>query len=432
MNKVDLRLLNSIHIFCRDEQWFCFHKESNRLFEITNSEASILQYLIEHPDDESLESKKVLEELTCFLGTSMPVKHGLDTINTFYLRLNRRCNLCCQYCRAIVPPESANGNQVIDPILASSATATMWELGAKGVGIHGGEPFVDWENTLAVLKAIRHTVPEIEIGITCNGTLVNQDIVFWLEKLDVIVSVELDGSSAYHNIFKKYSDGRSSFEDALAGAQLLEEHGLLAAIESTVSGLEGYDYEGYHYLKQLFPNTPIIVSRIKDHMPSQWVCHGDKLKSFLTQQIENVDYTETVMNDAVAGLINSSLHPTRSRYRCVCFLDKVSIDIDGAVYICPKEESYRTYIGRVDEKDFKTNFNKNRILAAQKFSAPPVKEEWYSYLIEHCIDITKTNEIGQETLQDDEIIGDFFEDLLFLSSKRDTSFFVDRWIDSGF
>ena len=423
-------LLSTIHLFCKEGQWFCFHKESNRLFKLTNREASIIQDLIRHPGEVAPESKDVLDYISSELGHYRPTIRDLEPLNTFYLRLNRRCNLHCSYCHAI--SGETQDSTVINPKLAALATTTMWDLGAKGVGVHGGEPFVDWKKTLEVLKAIRKAAPEIDIGLTCNGTLINPDIATWLQRIGVIVSVELDGSKKVHDRFKSYDNGNSSYYDALAGAKMLKEYGLLAAIESTVSGLEGYDVDGYQYLHSLFPDTPIIISRIKDRSPVHWVSHGEDLMAFLTQQKEYVESIETVMNDAVAGLINISSDPIMSKYRCVCLLDKVSINIDGAVYICPKEESERTFIGMITDDDFKSSFWEKRESAAKRFSSNPLESYWFSDLIEYCIDSTFINNDGYEEIQDKDIFGRFFEDLLFLSVKTDPSVLVERWTNTGF
>lgn len=426
-------LQNRVHIFCREGAWLCFHRDSNRILELTEEEAVLLQPLIDHPEDKRTPKQDlILAELTELLGKSTPEPRMLEPLNTFYLKLNRRCNLRCNYCRAIPKPEELSDRRLLSPKLASRAAATMWELGARGVGLHGGEPLIDWDNTAAVLCAIRDASPDLAIGLTCNGTLVTEEIAGLLEALGVQVSVELDGSRKVHDQFKHYANGASSYEDALAGTTLLSNHGVLAAIESTVSGLDGYDNEGYRDLSNLFPEIPIVVARIKSREPSRWVCHKNELRAFLRQQLETVGQHEMVMNDAVAGLVNLCFPPSRSAHRCVCLLDKVSIDLDGSVYLCPKEESVRTLIGNIADECFVEEFRERRIQAAQRFAAKPLAPVWYSGLTEYCIDATYENDAGQDKLQDEDILSQFYEDLIYLSSQRDMSALGERWADSGF
>lgn len=433
MHSVALNLRNRVHIFCREGVWLCFDRNSNRILKLTEEEAVVLQHLIDHPEDEVAPKQNlILAELAELLGESILERRELEPLNTFYLRLNRRCNLQCDYCRAIPKSEEPLDKRVLSPELASRAATVMWELGAKGVGLHGGEPLMDWDNTVAVLRAIRDASPNLIMGLTCNGTLVTEQIARLLEKLDVRVSVELDGSQKVHDRFKCYANGLSSYEDALAGAKLLRDHGVLAAVESTISGLDGYDNEGYRRLANLFPGVPIVVARIKSRESSQWVCHKGKLKSFLRQQSKTVGQHEAVMNDAVAGLVNLCSPPSLSAYRCVCLLDKVSIDLDVAVYLCPKEETALTLIGNITDEGFVKQFYERRLQAAQRFAAKPLAPVWYSGLTEYCIDATYEDNAGRDKLQDEDILGQFYEDLIYLSSQTDISFLWERWVNSGF
>lgn len=433
MNKDMLNLLNRIHIFCRNDMWICFDRGTNRILKLTEDEAVTLQHLMTYPNGEITPKQNLIfSELTELLGNSCTECRGLEPLNTFYLKINSRCNLQCAYCRAISKSKDSTDKQILTPELAAKAAAVMWNLGAKGVGLHGGDPLMDWDSTAAVLCAIRDAAPNLTMGLTCNGTLVTEEIARLLEKLDVRVSVELDGSQKIHDQFKRYGNGLSSYENAVSGAKLLRDHGVLAAIESTVSGVDGYDNGGYRRLVALFPEIPIVVARIKSRESSEWVCHERKLLSFLRQQSETVRQPEPIMNDAVAGLVNLYSQPSVSAYRCVCLLDKVSVDSDGSVYLCPKEETARTFIGNITEDDFEKEFDEKRLRAAQRFAAKPLAPVWYSALTEYCIDATCEDDAGQDRLQDEDILGLFFEDLIYLISQTDMSFLWEQWADSGF
>lgn len=433
MNSSYMDLLLRVHVFCREGIWLCFHKDSNRVIELTEEESLALIHISQHPEDESNPFyANTIENLYALLGDARAPIKGLEQINSFYLRLNRRCNLHCSYCRAISAQEVVENNQVLTPQLASRAASVMWGLGAKGVGLHGGEPFVDLDNTFSVISAIRETVPEMEIGLTCNGTLITERIASFLKKNGVKVSVELDGSEETHNLFKRYPNGRSAFNDALLGAKLLHEYGVLAAIESTVSGIEGYDNDGYQWLSELFHSIPVVVSRIKSRIPMDVVCHGQYLDRFLLQQLESIWHSESVFNEAKAGIVNVSAAPCTSAYRCVCFLDKVSVDLDGSVYLCPKEESERTVIGNINDTNFSLKFNEKRLSAANRFSSKAVSQVWYSNLIEFCVDSTFDDGRGIDRLYDENELERFFEDIIYFYSRNDVSNICDEWVDSGF
>lgn len=426
-------LCNRIHIFQRNGEWLCFVCKSNRLFQLTEEEASLLKHLIEDSTEFTLsECVSHYQILSDILDEEIRESNRLEPINTFYLRVNHKCNMHCGYCRAIPSIDMPVDNRVLSPETALATATAMQELGAKGVGIHGGNPLVTWPQTYKVLQTMRRVAPELSIGLTCNGTLLTDEIVDALGSLNVQVSVELDGSQAIHNQFKRYPDGTSSFHEALNGAKKLRERGILAAIESTVSGLDGYDKKGYQDLEAIFPSIPIVVARIKNQETSEYECHGKQLKKFLQQELDAIDEHHDVMNEAVAGLVNICSYPNLTVYRCNCFRDKVSVDLDGSVYICPKVQNTNSLIGNVMSKRFVEEFEENRYRAALRFSAKPIAPIWYSNMVEYCVDSVYEDTTGKLSLRDEDIMSEFYEDLLYLRSKREVSALWEQWIHSGF
>ena len=137
-------------------------------------------------------------------------------------------------------------------------------------------------------------------------------------------------------------------------------------------------------------------------------------------------------NDVIAGIVNLLSDPTFPLYRCICFVDKVSINIDGAVYLCPKKEDAYTFISNICDDNFISSFYEKRVLTAKRFSEKERTSVWYSNLIEYCVDSTFQNVIGQDELYDEEELGQFFEDLIYLYTQIDTSELWERWINSGF
>lgn len=433
MNSSVHDLKKRIHVFSRNERWICFDKCSNRVFELDQDEALILKEVLSNPKIQlNKKQENFIQDLIEILGEPELEYRSLEQINTYYLRVNNNCNLNCAYCHNSSISGEASDKKVLTPEIASIAAKKMWELGAKGVGIHGGDPLYDWGNTEKVLRAIRDVSPEMEIGLTCNGTLVTENIAKILKELCVRVSVEIDGGEANHNSFKKYSDGKSSYEDALKGARILSKCGILAAIESTVSGFREYDAQGYHFLQEVFPEIPIVVARIKSRKPLPWVCHGDDLKKYLKNQQELTCLEDGIFNDVIAGVVNLSSKPTSSVYRCVCFSDKVSIDMNGLVFLCPKKEDDTTFIGNVTDDNFINEFYDNRLKAAERFSSKQLASTWFSNLTEYCVDSTFQNIDGEEEIQDEDILSTFFEDLIYYCLQKDVSDIWNRWVESGF
>lgn len=426
-------LSERIHVFSRGETWICFDKYTNRVFELDYDEFVCLQTVLSSNTELTLsqDEKIFLQNFYNALGNPILEYRELEDINTFYLRVNNDCNLKCKYCRAI-STDGVTDKKLLSPDVAAIAAKKMWNLGAKGVGLHGGDPIIDWNNTSKVIRAIRKATPKMEIGLTCNGTLINDNIAQELKDFGVRVSVELDGGKHTHDDFKRFPNGESSYYNALHGAEILKNYGILAAIESTVSGLKGYDDKGYKSLQEKFKDIPIVVSRIKSQKISPWTCHGDDLKQFFREQLNTTNFSDNIFNDVIAGIVNLLSDPIFPLYRCICFVDKVSINIDGSVFLCPKKEDEYTFISNIREDSFIASFAEKRVLTAKRFSEKEIVSVWYSNLIEYCVDSTFQNVIGQDELHDEEELGQFFEDLIYLYTQIDISELSKRWFNSGF
>lgn len=433
MNNYFRKILSEIHVFSRDERWICYHKGTNKIIELEEDEAKKLLELQNGGKCPNLKDcQQVLSDLSSIIGETFDELIPMQPINTFYLKFNNCCNLSCGYCR--INKTRDTKECLLSEETAVRAVSVMKALGAKGVGIHGGEPMMEAEHLKCIISAIRAYDADFAIGLTCNGTLVDEKLAKFLSEKQVLVSVELDGSKDTHDQYKRYNNGKSSFDDAVRGASILKKHNVLTAIESTISGKNGYDVTEYRKLSQTFPNTPVVVARIKSADPGlqEDVSHGETLFSFLDSQLKSLDEKDNIFNDAVAGIINLQHSPCISKYRCNCLLDKVSVNLDGTVYICPKIEDSCTVIGNINDKDFIANFSKNRENAANYFVANELSSKWYSNLLEFCVDIIYRDFNGTYHLQDKEWIERYFEDLIYKSATMDSYNLVNKWQHFGF
>ncbi len=432
ISEIELELLKNIHIFTREGQWICYHKTSNKIIMLEDKEAKLLLDL-QNGAELADNSTIVLKDLMEIVAQYESLHLTLGEIDTFYLKFNNQCNLSCAYCKQ-AKDFFETETQTLTKEVAIQAVKVMRKFGAKGVGIHGGEPLLAQNDLRGIISAIRKESPDMQIGLTCNGSLITPSIAEFFKEHGVFVSVELDGQKSTHDCFKRYKDGSSSYEDALRGTKILYNVGVLAAIEATISGKDGYDAKGYQSLSKEFPNTPIVVARIKgrDLLQTEYVCHGSDLQEFLHQELVSFFDCDNVFTDATAGIVNFFSTPCTSDYMCNCLLDKVSIDIHGNVYICPKIEVQETKIGNIFDPDFETCFETSRKKAAAYFSKEKAVFSWYSNLLEHCIEMMQFNTCGKLELQDEKTLETYFEDVIYFCVKNNVSDIVEYWQRFGF
>ncbi len=125
------------------------------------------------------------------------------------------CNLSCPYCY-----ENKNGlsmkvttaNQVKDWVVNNLDGKRM-----LSVNWFGGEPLLNMKSIEMLSEAfIAHCSAshiDYQAGITTNGCLLTPEVVETLERCQVFnVQVTFDGSEAYHNKMKRFSNGEGSYK----------------------------------------------------------------------------------------------------------------------------------------------------------------------------------------------------------------------------
>lgn len=217
---------------------------------------------------------------------------------------------------------------------------------------------------------------------------------------------------------------------------MLGVHRGSSAIECTVTSKHKNDIENYipEYLYQL--NVPIVISRAKSIKASKkCFCHtGDNLRRYLESCIgfSLTPIHENCFTDAKAHVINILSEPKlKTKYMCTCLLDKVSVDVAGNIFTCPKYMGMETKIGNVNDELSMATFEQNRERAATVFLQDRVKKRWFYSIMDLCIDMLHIEKDGLLDIDDADIIEEYFEELIYDSLYVDESLY-ERWIDSGF
>lgn len=432
-------VFSNLHIFCREKRWIAYFKPKNKIIELECEEAQALmciqKQLFNGDVIDFAKHKQLVEELLTLLDcTAQDYEFiSLQNVNSFYLKFNNSCNLCCEYCN-ITNNIQQEGTRILAETTALKSIEVMSKLGAKGVGIHGGEPLLHFEQLKKVITGIRKEYPSFYIGLTCNGTLVTDEIATFLQKHNILVSVEIDGGEAEHNKIKKYWNGEESFAHAVHGAEILYKKGILVALEATITAKQKIDHNGIAWLQHKFAGVPITVSRAKGNVADIRACvhHSQALLDFFNEGLSLGLQQKQVFTDAMAHLINLNSSPAISKYICNCILDKVSVDVDGNVYVCPKVMDSNTLIGNIFDKEFCIEFNERREKAASYFDAKKMDLPWYSNLMEICIDSISDGAEKKWHMIDGVELEKYFEDLILMSFGIDINTLSHKWEESGF
>ncbi len=157
-------------------------------------------------------------------------KNNSNVIKAMCLHVAHTCNLNCSYCfasqgkykgdRALMSFEV--GRQAFDFLVANSGTRKNLE-----VDFFGGEPLMNWDVVKQLVAYARSIEKEhnknFRFTLTTNGVLLDDEIIGFLNKEMSNVVLSLDGRRDVHDHFRKYYNGKGSYDDVVPKFQRLVE-----------------------------------------------------------------------------------------------------------------------------------------------------------------------------------------------------------------
>lgn len=232
-----------------DSRELLFHIPTTSLFELDALDGEVLSFFAEKqevaeadmrarfPDsDPALLAERVQGLLDLDLLTDgSPAKAERPDIkienfplSTIILNVNTGCNLACSYCykEDLDTPNAGRkmafdtAVQSIDLLLKESP-----DREAYNIVFFGGEPL---SNMPLIRDVVAHAEPrfaalgkEVNFTLTTNATLLNEELVDWLDAHRFGLTVSMDGPKALHDLNRKTVGGKGSYDAVAAKARML-------------------------------------------------------------------------------------------------------------------------------------------------------------------------------------------------------------------
>lgn len=130
-----------------------------------------------------------------FAETAEALKSQKVTLRNLGLFITTRCTLRCENCGALIPeythPQDYNTQMLIDSLQSLDQSVD----GIESIGIMGGEPFLH-KDLIEICKAASAVKKARIVYIVTNGTILPDDeILKWISKLGIIVTISNYGGS---------------------------------------------------------------------------------------------------------------------------------------------------------------------------------------------------------------------------------------------
>lgn len=134
-----------------------------------------------------------MENFRAVSATSINTPSGKSqNIRTLKIQLGLSCNYSCEYCSQRFVPNIEHANsKLLDRFLNSLDDWLIYPPGE--IEFWGGEPLVYWKNMKPLAEALRERFPFTKFLMISNGSMLTDEIVDWLVKLDFSVGISHDG-----------------------------------------------------------------------------------------------------------------------------------------------------------------------------------------------------------------------------------------------
>lgn len=173
-------------------------------------------------------------------------------IRVMVLHMTDFCNLKCKYCFIEGGQTSGYARQVMSFETAKAAVGKFFQIiknhitqQSPSIVFYGGEPFLNWDAIKFALLEIEQKENETGISvdkvIITNGTILNDEIIEFIKKYDIQISVSLDGIKKVNDANRIDLQGEGSYHTAVKTIKCLMDNGVVPAV-SCVMAKEGIPY----------------------------------------------------------------------------------------------------------------------------------------------------------------------------------------------
>ena len=176
-------------------------------------------------------------------------------ITNLELFLTEDCNLACDYCFVREKhPKSTSWENIV-----SAINFLVFYSGDKqmlNLTLFGGEPLLEKEHIFRIVDYIENIETQannkkFSISLTTNGTLITEELLKRAKgRINFLLSI--DGDKKTHDTYRKYNNGRGSFETIISKIGLLKKHqAWLGARMTVLPDTVQYLFENVKYLYSL-------------------------------------------------------------------------------------------------------------------------------------------------------------------------------------
>lgn len=356
-------MFRDFHLIEGEGAGVLFFPTSYRLFRLPPGQAEAVRAFLDGKGSLPPELGAVVSEEAQRAAATLATRKPWGETDSLCLYVAHDCNLDCAYCyndRGRV----ANPRMMMAPEVAEAAFRRFFvEPGRQyAVAFYGGEPLLNFRTVRKAVEIGRQLEAErgvrISFGVTTNGTVLNREILAFLDQHFSSVTVSLDGPKEINDLYRRRAGGGSY--DRIVGniGRLKAQCKAKLTIKGTLAGDAVPFYtESLEHLRGLGTDGAILTPA--GTPPDNPAAIGaEQFESFVRQHEALTEAAvDCLLEDGAGGteeafnVVANLLSRRKLRRHCNAGRD-LAVTADGSLYACHGLAGIpEFYMGKVTEAD---------------------------------------------------------------------------------
>jgi len=296
-----------------------------------------------------------------------PSKLPSYTLNNVFAYITDECNLNCRHCW--IDPKYTTRSKKINPSIQQykSFINQAIPLGLKYMKITGGEPFIQKQQVLQLMKYLKNK--KINCIIESNGTLIDEEITEAILETDTSISISLDAMDQnLHDLLR----GDGACKKTMKGIKILKENDIPIEIISAIYKKNIDELENIVEFVLTLPKKSFLkINPISSMGRAKKMAQNNELLGIgdMFELIKKVDekilpYFKNIVIDLPPSFFPLNLIAINLCSGGKCnFLNLLGILANGDISFCGMGYSSRKLIfGNIKQLNLKSIFEENRLL----------------------------------------------------------------------
>lgn len=405
-------------IFHTLDKYYMYTRSDNQIIEIGSALYNTLARSSEVSDEflskYGVSVKSSLEKIE-HPFTSLIEDYLSEQMSHIVFQVTQNCNLRCSYCSYTETSNYSNRKHSDRRMSVETAKAGVDFLLAHStkcssihIGFYGGEPLLEMMLIKQIVSYANSVCKDkkIHFALTTNGTLLSDEIVDYLVENHFTITVSLDGPKEYHDLNRKFANGRGSYDVIIANLQRLKQR--YPSYEFLVNSVLTPDkdiacMENFLTGNEFLYGISSRLSFLSDTGLDQNIIYDEfvllaqrenELKLLLEAAgHKNFDETDLLFGDYVREIsrvkeildLGSMAHLRKGHPSGVCLpgATRAMLDVNGVFYPCEKVcEKAEARIG--DLSGFYTE-NIKSLLNIARLTEEKCKDCWAFFFCNQCV-----------------------------------------------